>query len=361
MTKLFVRNYLCLVLLTLLCASPCFSQEQDKAESIICSKESIKSTEFETKLASLRKMNIDFSVAICKQMLGIEERDVTENINPIMKEVYTKNKAIIAGYFPGARFKEHLENLFDVFGEVVTEQTGKRNKLGKLAAGVNVDNVNNTDIYFNSFSTIKPVIVIPDDDKACKVIEGVSYNSCREAFKDIAIAFNAYRAHYDKYVTGKNKIALDKMSDDWSKFVDKARNQTLLDVWATTYINNEHYKQDHLVSPASSQYFFIHPGLVYEHVSKAPAGEKDKASVAIEWAGINWWNLKVPFGLSVVTVYADRPEVSEFGHGLMVYIDNKYSFGWVHRDKSDGIFFGLDILKLFSDKKQQLEQYKSML
>ncbi|NOR57222.1 MAG: hypothetical protein GQ474_01715 [Sulfurimonas sp.] len=359
--KKIVKSFACsnfyIALFTFVLILPCYAQGDSKNESVNCSKE-VFDKKYKTKLTKLRNTNIDFSTQICKQYLAIEEQDVTENINQLIKNLSSTNREVITDYFSDKNFKNDLDNLFYKFREVSILKPAEKKSLGSLKVGKNIDDSSKVEIYFDTLP-IESRIILPSHIN-CVQIDSISYNSCEEAFDDISMAFNTYREHYNDYVTDKNKVLLEDMSLDWKRFVNKARNQTLLDVWATTTINSGHYKKDHLVSPATTQYFFLHPGLVYEHVSAAPVGEKDKISIAMEWIGINWWDLKVPVGLSWVSTYSDRAEVSSVGQGVMIYVDNKYSLGWTYRKQGNGIFFSLDILKLFSNKKQQFEQYKNM-
>lgn len=344
-------------LLMVLLVSPGYADNNEEAITFNCS-EDIFEGAYITDLKELRTMNIAYSVQLCKQLLALDEKDVTVNVNFILSNLVSDNKTAINKYFSDKDLKSQLNALFDEFLAVSIQKSIESKKLGELRAGVG-DNGIDTDIYFNTVS-LPRLTLTPEDNEKCSQIDGVEYSSCKAAFKDISTAFNVYRKHYTNYVTGINEVLLDDMSHKWTKFVDNARSQTLLDVWATTFINSSHYKKDHLVSPADVQYFLAHPGLVYEHVDNAPDGEKDKVSLAMEWIGFNFWNHKVPWGASWVTTYSDRPVMSSVGQGVMVYLDNKYSFGWVHRSDGDGYFISVDILKAFSDKKQQLEQYKNM-
>jgi hypothetical protein len=357
MKVLFWQRCQWAALIMALFVSTGYAGNNEEAKTFNCSEDIFKGA-YLTKLEKLRTMNIAYSVKICKQLLALDKKDITANVNYILSNMATENKKVIKKYFSDQDLQSQLSTLFDEFMVVSIQNPIETKKLGELRTQPG-ENGSDTVLYFNT-SSEKRITFTPDDNEKCSQIGGVEYRSCKAALKDISIAFNAYRKHYANYVTVVNEVLLDDMSYNWTKFLDNARSQTLLDVWATTFINSSHYKKDHLVSPAEVQYFLAHPGLVYEHVDNAPAGEKDKVSLAMEWIGFNFWNHKVPWGASWVTTYSDRQDISSVGQGVMVYLDNKYSFGWVHRSDSDGYFISVDLLKAFSDKKQQLEQYKNM-
>ena len=223
---------------------------------------------------------------------------------------------------------------------------------------MSIDKVVGDDSIDMLFTTIDQRISFSYDDPACQSIDGVSYTNCKDAIDNISIAFNIYSSPYKEDILKDNQELLDTMSSDWKRFIDEARNQTIVDVWFNTLLNPWHYEKDHLVSPSKFQLFLAHPAVVYEHIKDAQKGEQDKAALAMEWLGVNWWDLPVPIGVSWVTVYSDRSTATSVDQGIMIYIDNKYAIGWVDADEGDGIFVSVDILKMVSNKNDQFKKYK---
>ncbi len=131
-------------------------------------------------------------------------------------------------------------------------------------------------------------------------------------------------------------------------------------------MEKDHFKQGHLVGPPKRQWTALRPNLVYEHVDGDLGGDKTKIGVAIEWIGINWWDkgsspIKIPFGVSVASVYSDRAAVDDVGHGLMFHFNNSYSVGWSRRGGDDGFYISIDLLKAVVDKKATFEKYKGLM
>lgn len=154
---------------------------------------------------------------------------------------------------------------------------------------------------------------------------------------------------------------------DWAQFTKEARSQTFTDIWLTTFLYNRTENFDHyLQGPPKTQYFTLHPSIIIENVSDALDGEQLNEAIAIEVIGFNRWKgamvcFGLPCGASVIATYSDRPDIKESGWGLMVHLDNKYSFGATKHGKHTGFFVTLDLLKIFESKKTQIEAYRKSI
>jgi hypothetical protein len=177
------------------------------------------------------------------------------------------------------------------------------------------------------------------------------------ALKSLDNAIRPYQIAASWKPANDTRALLDKMAEDWDDYFEKGRPQSFLDVLATTLVHMR--GQEYLTGPPATQYFLLHPNFVFEDVRAAPDGDQGKAAVAIEWVGINWWNARVPVGISLTSLYSDRPGVVDVGHGVCVYIANKYCVGWASHGGKNGFYFSLDALKLIDSKKTKLEQYRS--
>lgn len=198
---------------------------------------------------------------------------------------------------------------------------------------------------------------VSNDDEYCRSLPG-NHANCVASHKDLAKAFNVYSAGRDQLQYNYNKQKLTYLQSSWDRYLEKAREQTFIDVWATTIINRNHYKQDRLVEPHPVQYFLLRPQLVYEFNDSAKNGDRSQVGLAIEWFGANLWDWKVPLGLSLASVYADYEEEKSVGLGLMLTVNNNLSIGWVDRDDSDGVYVTMDLLKLWQDKSATIDQYR---
>lgn len=217
-------------------------------------------------------------------------------------------------------------------------------------------------IFYYSDRNKNRLMIHPEKNAICKSI--TNGKSCVRTFEDLSNALNTYHQGYTKIVTTLNLTNLNSMSKKWDTFVEDARSQTILDVMITSFIHRDYYKQEKLVAPASTQYFFLHPSVVYEHLEDVPSGDRDEFALALELVGINWWDLPVPLGVSAGWVYSDRANASAIAGSVMFHIYNQYTVGYTMRDDEDGgdgVFLSVDLLKFFEDKKQVLDDYRTML
>ena len=192
----------------------------------------------------------------------------------------------------------------------------------------------------------------------CKTISpGVS---CKAVFEDYASAFNPYRSAYDNVYD--NQLLLTELGARWDAFLQVSKSQTVWEVYLTTLAHRKHFQKDHLVGPPDYQVIALHPRLIYNSMDKAPDGSNQEIGLAVEWIGANFWDLKLgsvrmPLGASFTSVYVDRPEVRDVGHGIMLHIYNHYSIGWADHDSNDSFYISVDLLKMFEDKKAQYDQF----
>ena len=184
--------------------------------------------------------------------------------------------------------------------------------------------------------------------------------SCRAASENLESAINPAFILLNTAMAKKNGKLLGELQTDWKLFIKEARYQSPLDVWATTAIQSNQFNGADLVGPPELQIFFLRPSIVFEHINELEKGDRDDVSLAVEWAGLNWW--KKGFGFSVTSIYNDRKEADTVGHGLTLHIKNKYSFGYVHRNNDKGsFFFNIDLLEFFGENKDVYKQYKKYL
>ncbi|WP_430455051.1 hypothetical protein [Rheinheimera sp.] len=146
----------------------------------------------------------------------------------------------------------------------------------------------------------------------------------------------------------------------WDKFSDSSRFQTFIDVAFTSWVYREHFSRaDDLITPPPLQLFALRPSLVMEHLSDANKGDKDEPALALEWVGFNAWDLKVPFGISVTSVYADRATGKSVGHGLTFHVNNSFSFGFANRGGGDNSFYlNIELMDWFGEKMDMFKAYK---
>ncbi len=191
------------------------------------------------------------------------------------------------------------------------------------------------------------------------------FESCEAPFEKIADGLNGYRIGYDEMIHQDNIYTSQVLEAHWDKYDKKARVQTLLDLMADDSINKwrGHYKDDHLVGPPKTQYFFLHPTLIYEWIEEEPDGSKDKASLALEIFGFNRWDARMPWGASFTLVGSDRINFDPVSPAVSFYLFNKYSFGFSFRngkngfDDEVGFYVNFDLLSFGRETKKGYDRH----
>ena len=182
--------------------------------------------------------------------------------------------------------------------------------------------------------------------------------TCYEVLEDFRVAVDAANADVNRINLAKVSDKIGLYSKQWDKYFTDARSQTPLELGLNTWLYKDELTANQFVLPPSYQVALLHPSIVFEYVSDAADGDQEKEALAMEWIGINWWNLKVPLGLSLVTTYSDRASVDDVGYGVMLHIDNDYSIGVTDHDGDTGVFVTIDLLKLIQGKEKRFKKYK---
>lgn len=182
----------------------------------------------------------------------------------------------------------------------------------------------------------------PQQDQHCKnkinVVDG-----CKEIFDEFEIVTKKLSV-FQRYHTSKefeDYTALKKK--EWDKFSDNSRFMTFVDVAFTSWVYRKRLSlSNDLNSPPPYQLFALRPSIIYEHIGDAPHGKRDKFGVAVEWVGINAWDWKLPIGVSLASVYADRASSKSVGHGLMFHFKNDFSAGWAYRSGEHSFYINFE-------------------
>ncbi len=218
-------------------------------------------------------------------------------------------------------------------------------------------------LYYFTHNRELQGILQASDEQACQNEQAFSA-PCSEVLKDLENAINPYQKNANALSAFETKNRLAGISRDWNAYFDQSRSQTFADITLTSWFEQKHFKKGYLVGPPDRQWFLLHPNLVLEYVADAPDGENVNIAVTVEWLGVNWWRnsvIGIPFGVSLTSLYSDRPEVQDVGHGLTFFFDNKYSIGVVDHYGDVGVFMSMDLLKLFADKGKQASRYRNRL
>lgn len=192
----------------------------------------------------------------------------------------------------------------------------------------------------------------------------INNDMCGKAF----LAYmNILKDVYNPLSAAPLKLAYDFLTlkdKEWTTYIENARGQTFVDIALTSALYEWKYgKGEHdFRSPPKIQWFALRPNVLIENVSGAVDGDQLKESLALEVIGLNYWEdacFGLACGASIIVHYSDRSSVEDTGWGVMLHVDNSYSFGVTDHGGDIGLFVTVDLLKLFQDKKSSFDDYKN--
>lgn len=319
---------------------------------IDCSVEPYSGTIFSPLYQSTQETALSFCRSLMQTRIkknAIDTRDINVRARSLLTDFAAVSKKALddKSLFESASYQDQFSQLDKTFQKFDFNDP----RLPELNVA-KVLGVSRVEGYFMPLLESENRFDINEVDQCGVVSSGVS---CRGLFEDFASAFNPYRSAYNNVYD--NSKALDKLGNEWDRFLEISKSQTALEVFLTTRVQRSHFKKNHLVGPPSYQVIALHPHLIYSHMDDAPDGIDQEMGLALEWIGVNFWDWKVPFGLSFATTHVDRAGFNDTGKGVMLHIDNHYAIGWADHGDEDTVYVTLDLLKLFEEKQQQYQAY----
>lgn len=150
-------------------------------------------------------------------------------------------------------------------------------------------------------------------------------------------------AGHDRLTRVRKRLA--ELDADWDKYFFGTRSQYIWELG----INSARFKgrDDVFAEPPSDQLIVAHPGITFEYVGGG--AQNDEAYDAILMAELLGYNrFKWPdrkdgkpsrlpaLGLSIVGTYSPDNDGEHVGYGVMLHVNNIYSFGVARRDTGAG-------------------------
>jgi hypothetical protein len=302
--------------------------------------------------ADLYKSSEDTAQALCSEIMWWKSGQIragSANIRPILKDFAEKAQNTLdeKNVINAGDYKSQFDALRGTFEKFDIIKARVPEFIVKTAM------ISGVEGYFEPLEDEQTGRFQIEEVELCKTISPDS--SCRSIFEDFASAFNPYRSVYDRVYDNTDRLA--ELGREWDTFLEVSKSQTFLEVWLTTWFNRKHFKRNKLVGPPEFQVIALHPQLVYDRMSKAPDGSNQELGLAVEWIGINFWDLKVPLGISLASIHVDRPVEKEAGHGAMLHFYNKYGIGWARHGDKDSFYITIDLLKMLERKKETYDRY----
>lgn len=257
-------------------------------------------------------------------------------------------------------YQPKIDNLFGGFKELELRQKGGRACRRKEPECI-------TDIEYRS-SRAKLSYPFYDNTEAseqqlnaCENM-GPGFSNCYKALEELSFAIKPY-GHFVRIGNlDRAQKTLNLLNKQWDNFSKNSRYQTFPDKLLTTLIYRDQFNGQDWSGPPEYQFFLFHPGVVLTHFSANSDGDQTEMGLSMEWLGINKWDGDLPLGVSVTSVYADRNNSKDVGHGLMFHIKNKYSIGVAyHGDGDKSVFINLELFNWFTDKQDKYKKYEDKM
>jgi len=127
---------------------------------------------------------------------------------------------------------------------------------------------------------------------------------------------------------------VDRVLDEWRYYFEEARVQYPWELATELNAVFDNAAPGLLLAPRS-QTFWLHPDAGVSYVDGAPDGQQFSPTVILEIYGKNYWDFKPgsktaqldghALGWSLITNYTDIEGVDDFGGGLSIHYDHKYT------------------------------------
>jgi hypothetical protein len=179
----------------------------------------------------------------------------------------------------------------------------------------------------------------------------------------------------------KRKGALEKIGSvarkrtaQWQVYFDESIPQW---PWELAFVNGPIYAhtlkhEKGLGKVPDWQLIVAHPDVALEYVGGAADGDQFKPALMVEIVGADFWSwendakqtgplgLPFPLGAGFVATFTDRADSDDWGFGGVIHINHIYNIGVTVRGSDTGVFFSVNLAKLFEDKRKKADKYLKM-
>lgn len=187
---------------------------------------------------------------------------------------------------------------------------------------------------------------------------------CEVALKEFEIIYNFAHSTLAQLIAFELSRRLSALEKKWDDFYNKSKSQTIWELALNGYFFQKGNEEHLFLEPPRWQLVFIHPTIVVENVGDAVDGDQLKEALMIEAIGVDWWNQKkwfLPSGGAIITTYSDRSRVDDWGYGVALNFNSKFTLGASDHGGDIGFFITIDFLKLLQDKATTIKKYRGSL
>ncbi|XOV90655.1 MAG: hypothetical protein ACFHX7_12405 [Pseudomonadota bacterium] len=312
----------------------------------------IKSEHESTRFKPIQQSATALGKRLCQDLLVFKatqaELNTDKNLAEFGNLVATEMQTRFGEYFDASKLKAQT----DFFQEKISAVRIQAYSLPDLEASYDMPNA---ELHFSGSRAAEYLTTAEGDCQA-------RFNAgCSLVFDDFAKSIAPYKTAYRAVTANEASRKLNALTLEWDRFLSDARPMNTAGLLVTSLMERDHLEQDYLVGPPHRQWIALQPTLVYEYMNDAADGEQQKATIGIEWLGVNYWDKKVPIGVSVMSVYADRASAPDVGTGINIVLYNTYSIGYMWHGDLGAIYVSVDVMKLFQNKDKLLEDFKAKM
>lgn len=187
--------------------------------------------------------------------------------------------------------------------------------------------------------------------------QNLNTENCTEAIKIAEVLLRSARAisDYAAEVAGnyidtllQHATILDKK---WNYYLNDSRAQTIFELKLNSarWRNKTSDYPPGFRSPPSDQIILLHPSVGLEVLLSNDNDEMIKPALFLEVIGYNRWRYKedgsagLAIGVSALVAYTGRTTINDWGYGVKIHVDHKYSIALVNYGSDFGIMVSADL------------------
>jgi hypothetical protein len=213
-----------------------------------------------------------------------------------------------------------------------------------------------------SLDSIVPLSVHNDVLDECNTsAKAISIDSdCKAALIEFGVIYNFAQSTLAQPSAFELSKRLSLLEQKWDEFYNESKSQTIWELSINGALFQKENKEHVFADPPSLQLVVMHPTVVIENVADAVDGEQLKQSIMIEVIGADWWKQDkwfFPSGGAIIATYSDRSGVDDWGYGVSLNFESKFTLGASDHGGDIGFFITIDFLKLIQDKTSTIKKY----
>jgi len=188
-----------------------------------------------------------------------------------------------------------------------------------------------------------------------------SESDCEAALIEFGVIYDFAQSTLAQPIAFELSKRLSLLEKNWGKFYNESKSQAIWELAINGAVFQKENKEHVFAEPPNWQWVIMHPTIIVENVTDAIDGDQLKEAVMIEAIGVDWWKQDkwfLPSGGAIIATYSDRSGVDDWGYGVSLNFDSKFTLGASDHGGDIGFFITIDLLKLIQDKASTIKKYR---